>query len=146
MAKKSKFGIQVEGFDELMAKLDKIGGSPAMKKGVDEALIKSKEYVTNELDKAIVKLPAKGKYSTGATKRSLDKSSKVDWSGLVASTKVGFNLKESGLTSIYLMYGTPKMKPVKGLKSAVYGAKSKKEVTRIQSEAINKVINDIMGG
>lgn len=146
MAKKSRFGIQVEGFDELMAKLDKIGGSPAMKKGVDEALIKSKEYITNELDKAMTRLPAKGKYSTGRTKKSLDKTNKTEWSGMMASTKVGFNLKESGLTSIYLMYGTPKMKPVKGLKSAVYGTKAKKEVTKIQSEAINKVINDIMGG
>lgn len=145
---RSRFGIQFEGFDELMSNLDQVGGSPAMKRGIDDALTKSKEYVNERLDAVMVnsKLPAKGKYSKGDTKRSIEKTTEVKWQGTLASTKVGFNLKESGLTSIYLMYGTPKMKPVSGLKAAIYGAKTKREVAAIQKEALNNVIRRIMEG
>ena len=45
-----------------------------------------------------------------------------------------------------MMYGTPKMKPVSGLKVAIYGAKTKREVAAIQKEALNNVIRRIMEG
>jgi hypothetical protein len=91
-------------------------------------------------------LPAGGKYSTGETKKSIDKSIDVDWQGLTGGVKVGFNFKESGLTSIFLMRGTPRMSPVKGLKNAIYGAKTKKEIAQIQSEKINEIIKRTMEG
>ena len=42
---RNKIGLQIEGFEDYMNKLDKLGGSDAMKKGVDSALRSSKEYV-----------------------------------------------------------------------------------------------------
>lgn len=143
---RNKIGLQVEGFEEYMAKLDEIGGSQAMKRGVESALKASKQYVNPLINQAMTNLPAKGKYSTGDTKKSIDTDMKVDWEGQTASIKVGFDFQKSGMKSIYLMYGTPKMSPVKGLKATIYGSKTKKQIAELQGEALNKVIKRIMEG
>lgn len=143
MARK-KIGLQFEGWEEYMAKLDELGSGDAMMRGVESALKASKSYVTPLIEQAMARLPAGGKYSTGDTKASIDKEMKVEWSGLTGEINVGFYFSKSGMTSIYLMYGTPKMDPVKGLKNAIYGAKTKKDISAIQEEAIAKVISRIM--
>lgn len=129
-----------------MAKLDKLGGTQAMKKGVEEALIESKKHVNPLIEQAMAKLPAGGKYSSGDTKKSIDKDMSVEWQGMTASVKVGFDFSKSGLTSIFLMYGTPRMKPVSGLKNAIYGTKTQKELATIQEDELMKVIKKIMEG
>ena len=141
---RNRIGLQVEGFEEYMAKLDEVGGTAAMRRGVEEALKESKKYVNPLIEKAMTKLPAGGRYSTGDTKRSLDKDMSVEWQGATASIKVGFDFSESGLKSIFLMYGTPRMKPVTGLKAAIYSAKTTKEIAAIQGAALDKVIKEIM--
>lgn len=146
MAKKSRIGLQFKGWEEYMAKLDAIGGSATMKKGVERALIKSKEYVNPLVEEKLKKLPAKGKYSTGDTKRSIDDTEAVKWHVLTGEIDIGFNFSKSGSTSIFLMYGTPRMKPVSGLKTAIYGAKTKKAVAQIQQEELDKYIAEIMEG
>lgn len=147
----NKIGLQVKGFDEYMDRLDRLGGSDAMKRAVESALKASKQYVNPQLEAAMTKskLPAGGKYSRGGTKASIDKELTVKWSGITGMTgeiNIGFDFKKSGLKSIFLMYGTPRMKPVSGLKNAIYGAKSQKQIIDIQAEALNKVIEDIMEG
>lgn len=141
---RNKIGLQVKELDYYMAKLDELGKGDAMKRGVESALKASKQYVNPKILATMSKLPAGGKYSTGDTKESLDKDLKVEWNGLTASVKVGFDFSKSGLTSVYLMYGTPKMKPVAGLKNAIYGGKTKKELAEVQEEALQKVILRIM--
>lgn len=145
---RNKIGLQVKGFEEYMSKLDEVGGSTAMKRGVEGALKSSKAYVNPQINTAMAtsNLPAGGKYSTGDTKDSIDTDMTVEWEGMTASIKVGFDFKESGLKSIFLMYGTPKMPPVAGLKNAIYSAKTKKEIAKIQAEALDKVIERIMEG
>lgn len=145
---RNKLTLQVKEFEDYMAKLDKIGGTKAMKRGVESALKASKRYVNPVITKSVAKsnLPAGGKYSQGTTKQSVDTNMNVEWEGAKAYIKVGFDFKKSGLTSIFLMYGTPKMKPVNGLKSAIYGAKTKRELKKIQAEALNKVIKREMEG
>ena len=132
-----------------MDKLDQLGGTATMKRGVEAALKASKQYV-NPLIKANVadsKLPAGGKYSTAPkTKESIDTDMVVDWQGYTGSIKVGFDFKKSGTVSIFLMYGTPKMSPVAGLKDTIYGSKTKREITKIQEQEIIKVIERVMGG
>lgn len=147
MARK-KIGLQVEGFEEYMAKLDHIGGSPAMKKGVEKALKASQDLVANKLDAAMAtsNLPAGGKYSGGGTKKSIERSSEAEWSGMRSAIDVGFRFEKSGMKSIFLMYGTPKMKPVKGLKEAIYGKKAQEEIAEVQAAELNKVIAEIMEG
>lgn len=129
-----------------MARLDELGGTNAMKRGVESSLKASKIYVNPQIEKAMNKLPAGGRYSTGGTKSSIDKDMIVEWRGYVGEIKVGFDFKKSGLKSIFLMYGTPRMSPVRGLKAAIYGAKTKKEIAKIQDEALNKVIKRVMEG
>lgn len=143
---RNRIGLQVNGFEDYMAKLDELGGSKAMVRGVEGALRASKQYVNPLIEKSMAKLPAGGKYSTGNTKKSIDRDMSVDWSGMTATIKVGFDFSKSGVTSIFLMYGTPKMKPVTGLKNAVYGSKTQKELATIQEEALMKVIKRIMEG
>lgn len=145
---RNKIGLQVKGFEEYMDKLDKLGGTATMKRGVEAALKASKQYVNPLIDANVVdaKLPAGGNYSTGTTKKSIDTDMVVDWQGMTGAIKVGFDFKKSGLVSIFLMYGTPKMSPVAGLKNTIYGSKTKKEITKIQENEINKVIERIMGG
>lgn len=146
---RNRIGLQVQGFEEYMSKLDELGGSQAMKRGVESALKASKEYVNPLINQAMTRLPAGGKYSTGDTKRSIDKNMNVEWEGRTASIKVGFDFSKSGMKSIYLMYGTqmhgtPRMSPVRGLKAAIYGAKTRKQIAELQGEALNKVIRRIM--
>lgn len=151
---RNKIGLQVKGFEEYMDKLDKLGGTQTMKRGVESALKASKQYVNPKVDALMTKsnMPAKkakkgaGAYWTGDTKESLDTDMSVDWEGMTGSVKVGFDFKKSGLTSIFLMYGTPKQDPVAGLKNAIYGAKTKKEIANIQAEALDKVIKRVMEG
>lgn len=141
-------GLQFDGWKDVMSNLDKIGGGAAVKKATEKALEAAKDYITPQIEQSAEgsALPAHGKYSTGATRRSIDRDSKTEWEGLTAGIKVGFDLKKSGMTSIYLMYGTPRMKPAKGMKNAIYGSKVQKEVADIQEEVINKEIRKIMGG
>ena len=141
---RSKIGLHFKGWEEMVAKLDKLAGTESVKCGVESALKYSKKYVTYQIEKSLEKLPANGKYSTGRTKNSIDKEMKVYWNGGLAEIKIGFCFKKSGLTGIFLMYGTPRTKPVIGLKTAIYGEKTKKEIKKLQVEEINKVIKKIM--
>lgn len=143
---RNRIGLQFTGWTETMAKLDKLGGTDAMKRGVEAGLRASKQYVNPQLDKAMNNLPAKGKYSTGGTKRSIDTDMSIKWNGLTGEIKVGFDFSQSGLKSIFLMYGTPRMSPVVGLQSAIYGTKTQREIRDLQAEAVNKVISRVMEG
>lgn len=129
-----------------MAKLDELGGTQAMKKGVEEALVESKKHVNPLIEKAMAKLPAGGRYSTGNTKESIDKDMSVDWEGMTGVIKVGFDFSKSGITSILLMKGTPRMKPVSGLNGAIYGAKTQKEIAEIQEKVLSDFIKEVMEG
>ena len=145
MARK-KIGLQVNGLEDYMSKLDELGGAAAMKRGTEAALKASKSYVNPLIKQAMTKLPAGGKYSTGDTKESIDEDMSVEWQGMTASIKIGFDFKKSGMKSIYLMYGTPKMSPVTGLKAAIYGNKTQKAIAERQGEALADTIREIMEG
>lgn len=145
---RNRIGLEVKGFEEYMDKLDKLGGTATMRRGVDAALKASKEYVNPLIiaKMASSNLPAGGRYSTATTKKSIDTDMGVDWQGMTGAIKVGFKFKESGMVSIFLMYGTPKMSPVAGLKDTIYGSQTKREIKKIQAEALNKVIKRTMEG
>lgn len=150
---KNKIGLQFSGFKELSEKLDKLGGD--LKKTAEEALTESKKAVTNDLLKATTKsyYPAKGKYSQGDTRRSIDLSTKVEWTGMKGSIPVGFDFDKSGPVSIFLMYGTPRHKPnhpgtaqVKAMYDAIYGSKAQQKIKKTQEEIFQKAIAKRLGG
>lgn len=143
---KNKIGLHFEGFKELAARFDELGGD--LKKITEKALKESQQHVTEKIDKAFVRenMPAKGKYWTGATKKSIIRDALVEWTGNVASINVGFDLQESGMKSIYLIYGTPRMSPARGLRAAIYGATTRKEIGAIQQQIFEKAISSISNG
>ena len=145
---RNRIGLQFNGWEDYLAKLDELGGSQAMKKGVEEALIESKKHVNPLIEKAMStsNLPAKGKYSFGDTKESIDKEMTVEWSGMTGEIKVGFDFSKSGMKSVFLMYGTPKHDPVSGLESAIYGTKTQKEIAEIQEKVLSDHIKKVMEG
>ncbi len=146
---KNKIGLQFTGWEELIADLDELGGMKAVKRGVEAGLKASKEYVNPQIYKVMAKpnLPAGGEYSSEEeTKHSVDTDMHVDWQGITGSIEIGFDFEKSGLKSIFLMYGTPKMSPVPGLKNAIYGIRTKRKIAQLQSEALNRVIKRIMEG
>lgn len=145
LARKNRIGLQFSGFKELTERLDSLNGD--LTRTTEEALKKSKELVTENLKKATVKenYPAQGKYSHGGTAKSIREENDVSWSGTTAEIKVGFEFKESGLKSLFLMYGTPRMKKVQSIYDAVYGNKTKSQIRKIQKETFQNAINGKMG-
>ena len=119
MAKKNRVGLQFSGFRELAEKLDELEGD--LKKTTENALRGSKAIVSSGLKEAAREsnYPAHGKYSRGGTRESIDVSNDVEWSGTLGEIHVGFDFKKSGLKSIFLMYGTPRMKKVQEMYDAV---------------------------
>lgn len=143
---KNKIGLQFTGWKELLSGIEKAAGETGLKNVVESALKASKEYVNNNVDGVMRKnnMPAGGKHWTGKTKQSLDKNFNVEWEGFTGTMKIGFDMEQSGNTSIYLMHGTPRHKPpmksVPGLYEAFYGKKTKTEIKKIQKEAVEKWI------
>ena len=146
MATKNRIGLQFSGFEEMAARLDELQGD--LQRTTEEALIKSKEVVTAKLLEATKKAnyPAQGKYSTGRTRQSIDTTKNVTWQGTTAEIDVGFDLEKSGLTSIFLMYGTPRMAKVQAIYDAVYGSRVKAEIKRVQKETFDAAIKEKMEG
>lgn len=135
---KNRFGIQFDGLEDMIAKLESVEGD--IKATTEAALKASKQYVNPGIQQAIGK-----HHITGDTEATLDKSMNVTWDGPVASIEIGFKLPE-GLPSIFLMYGTPRMKKDTKLYNSIYGAKTTKQVAAVQQEVFQKRIERKMGG
>lgn len=135
---KNKIGLKFEGFEELAGKFEALEGS--VKPAAENALKASKAAVTPEIDKAISKHKL-----TGGTARSLDRKVQVDWNGTTASVDIGFHIRDGGLPSVFLMYGTPRVKKDTALYRSVYGSKTKKLIAETQKEVFQKMIARRMG-
>lgn len=98
---RNRLRMQTNGFKEMFEKLDKANAD--VKKIAEEALKKTFDAVTPGIAAAI-----QAHKDTGVTEDSLTKEAVIEWQGNTAKVPVGFNIKEGGLPSIFLMYGTPK--------------------------------------
>ncbi len=132
----NKTYIEFDGFDEVISRLKKLDGDI---KGVTEkALKETYSFITNKADKAI-----KPHRYSGQTEKSLKRNSEVEWVGSLASVDVGFSISNGGLASIFLMYGTPKMKKDQNLYNAFFGKKTREEVMKMQEEIYYEEIRRI---
>lgn len=122
-----KFGIEFEGFEEVIEKLSKLDGD--IRGTTEKALKKTHEIVTGYAARAI-----EPHRLTGATEDSLVINASVSWMGTVATIPVGFDIRDGGLASIFLMYGTPSMAPDKKLYYAFFAKKTINEVRKAQQE------------
>lgn len=104
-----------------------------IKPATEKALKRTHAYVTENLDKHTSKqfFPAGGKYSEGDTKNSIVREDNVRWIGSQAYIGVGYNVAQD-ITSIYLMYGTPRMPKVQAIYNDVWGRKTRTKVRDIQ--------------
>lgn len=152
-----KFGLNFDGVAELSEKLEALGGD--LKKVAEEALAFIPGDVNPKLQAAMVK-----HNKTGKASRSIVTDAKVVWTGNVASIDVGFNLKNGGMPSIFLMYGTPRHAPGNqyggpvrqgaqehpGIKAdtelfnAIYGSKAQKDIAAKQQKIFNQAIQKMM--
>ena len=140
----TKFSIEFEEFNRLADKLEKIAGVNGLIEATENALKATDDYVTAEVDKAVVS--SKFNFDrTTKTKSSIDRDKKVEWNGTTASAKAGFTISKGGLPSIFLMYGTPTIKPDSNLKNAAKGQGIHRDkINKIQQEEFNKAIQKVM--
>lgn len=140
---KNKIGLQIDGLEEMIMNLE--AAEADIKAATESALKASKQVVNQQLtrDTTNANFPAGGKYATGALKESIDKDFNVKWEGTTASLKIGYDFKKSGMASIFLMYGTPKMPKVQKLYDDIYGSKTKRQIKAAQETAIKKVIDRV---
>lgn len=136
MAKKNKLTLEFDGLSEYAEFLEKVGGN--LKKTTEKALKESAEHVNSNLHKDMGK-----HHLTGDTEKSIKDGVKVKWTGNIASVDVGFKIREGGLPSIFLMYGTPRMEPDLKLYNSIYGPKARKEIKEIQKQVFQDFLNNV---
>lgn len=129
-----KMQMQVEGLDALVERMQKLGVDT--RSAVNKALIETHKIVTDKAEAAI-----KSHKRTGATEASLRREAVPEWNGDVASIKVGFDIENGGLPSIFLMYGTARVKPDTALYDAFFGKDTVKEIVEAQEKALYDVIH-----
>lgn len=145
MAKRNTLKLTTSGFEELITKLDELGGD--IMSVVEDALTQAGETIGEDTVEAVdnAYLPAKGKYSKGDTKKSVIRNPKVEWNGTIASVEVGFDYSKKGAGG-FLITGTPRMKPDYELQK-IY--KKKPYMKQIEAEMIDVVqsaITEKLGG
>lgn len=144
MAKKSKFAFNFKAMEELAANIEAAGGD--LQKAADSALKATHGLITPKLGSNI-----KRHHATGDTEESLERSPRVEWpTPLKAQINIGFDLEDGGWPSIFLMWGTPKrateMPVDMALRDAAFSPKLKREVAKIQREALEKVLQRLTRG
>lgn len=116
-----KNGFDITALEKYADQLQEAGGMAAVKRSLQGGMLATKKQVNAEVTTAMQSgnLPAGGKYSTGDTMGHLNEEMTVDWEGNMARLKLGFNMEGGGITSIFLMYGTPRHAPASGLREAL---------------------------
>lgn len=141
MARK-KNGFDASVLLKYADQLQEAGGDKALKWGVATSMETAKRQINIQLEKRLQpgNLPAGGKYSTGDTAESIDRQYRTQWNGNIATLPLGFDMSKSGLASIMLLYGTPRMKPVPGLNDALKGKVARRIVRERQEEGMRAIL------
>lgn len=107
---KNRMWLDTSGMERWIESLDKAGAD--IKEIADQALMETAERIQADTLEAMQdsSLPAKGRYATGRTKGLILSGVKVEWEGGKATVNVGFDQTRPG-AGLYLITGTPKMKP-----------------------------------
>lgn len=134
-----KIGLQFEGWDTLFEKLDELEGD--VQSIAEKALETAQSHIAPKLQKDMAK-----HHRTGRTEASIISGEKARWSGTTAEIDVGFRIRDGGLASVFLMYGTPRMKKDQKLYNDIYGAKTRKEIAAQQQEILTNAIKERLGG
>lgn len=133
-----KLTMTTEGFDELLRALEKAGQDS--KQAAEKALIEGKQAVTPGIREAMAR-----HHRTGRTEASLDTKEEVRFEGTVAEIDIGFHVRQGGLPSIFLMYGTPRIQPDKRLYDSIYGPTARKKFNEAAEKALDELMQKVGG-
>lgn len=136
---KNKLSLDFKVFAEYAEKLDKLGGD--IQAAADQVLQNAHDAVT-----ANIKRDMQKHHRSGKTEKSILSNAKVEWSGPFASIDVGFDIKNGGLPSIFLMYGTPRMDKDQQLYDHIYGRAVARQMDQITKTTMERIIRHRMGG
>lgn len=132
------FRLDFDGMNEAIRRLENLGGNVA--EATEKALQETYDYVTPNIKKELSKYTVR----SGDMVKSFRNNEKVKWFGFMAQIKAGFDYDISSHALYHMITGTPYMKPNKKLYNALYGAKTKAEVKRIQQEVFAREIGKVM--
>ena len=135
----AKIEMQFDGFTDVIHQLEQL--EVDVRETVTDALQEAGQYVTEQARAAI-----QPHRRTGKTEASLIENPPVEWTGTQAAVNVGFDINNGGLPSIFLMYGTPRMKKDTNLYNAFYGAETQKKIEQIERDALNRAVEKAMQG
>lgn len=130
----TKLSIEFEGFDEVIAKMTRLQGD--VKDITEKALKASHEAVTPAIHTAMAP-----HHRSGDTERAIVDNAEVYWEGTKGVVDIGFNIRNGGLPSIFLMYGTPKMSKDQRLYNSIYGKSTRDKVKKIQEDIFYDELN-----
>lgn len=138
MAGRRRNGFDTTALVKYGEELEKLGGHTTLQRAVEGGMKATKQKVNPQIKTAMSagNLPAGGGYSVGDTMSQFNNEFDVEWQGNMATIKLGFNLVSGGITSIFLMYGTPKMQPANGLREALVDSPAK--ISKKEMQAICK--------
>lgn len=136
---KNKMSIDFKGFSDYATKLQELSGD--LKATSEKALQNTHDHITPKLHKDM-----KRHKRTGSTEGSIADNAKVEWQGNVASVDVGFHIRNGGLLSIFLMYGTPRMSKDQALYNDIYGSETRKQIKELQKKTFDRAIRKATGG
>ena len=147
----TKFLIENEQFKQLEKQLKELAGLDGVIRATESALQAVDDYVTRETEKAVKNSRHEGLRVSKRTGKQVDQDKTVEWNGTEAIAKAGFKITQPSepgginLTSQYLMYGTPHIKPDTNLKNAAKcEGIHRDKINKLQQEVFNKVINRVM--
>lgn len=143
---KNKFSLNFDGFLDLARQIDELGEG-YLKQATENALTKSKEYVSGQVMEALetsrYNFKGTGR-SHGTTKKSAEEVAKMPlvWEGTLAILPVGVSWHDAPEATL-LAYGTPHIQGDTKLRNALkVKGKVAKEVSRIQQAEFFKVIEE----
>ena len=141
----TRMELDFSELEQYQKRLEQLVGAESVEKAVNGALEQAQHIVARNVNAAMT-----NHVLTGTTKDAIIDNEPVEWTGgTIASVGVGFRISQGGLPSIFLMYGTkvhgqPHIKPDRNLYNAIYGTQVRKEILKIQTEAFEKAIDEVM--
>lgn len=145
MARNKGLSIDFSAFADLAEELDNMGAD--LKKVFTDVMEQEGEDVQIETLEAIAaaNLPAKGIYSIGDTRNSIDLYPKVTWEGSVGELPLGFDKTKPGAGG-WLITGTPRMAPDHELEK-IYVQKTykRKLIEHIRDDLENEIETRVGG-
>lgn len=144
MAKSRNGNAVVEwyGFDDLIKKIEKAQGS--VTEAVVSAIKKSAEPVKKDMQDYVNKHSPEGsdasKWATGSTRDSWKERLSLKKDSVTYS--IGYSIRDGGLASIFLNYGSPTTYPSFFIEKAVENNVDK--VATIQEETLKEILKGLM--